>query len=543
MWFGDMVTMYWWDDLWLNESFAEWSSYLALSEGTRFKGAWSEFNSARKNWAYRQDQLSSTHPIIADMVDMEAVNANFDGITYAKGASVLHQLVAHVGRPQFIAGLQKYFAKHAWGNTTLNDLLVELEAASGRKLDAWVNTWLQTAGVNTLRPVLDIDAGVYKSVTISQEVPLIPVGSKELRPHRLAVGLYDISGDSLTLRKSVELDVAGASTVVTDLAGENVADLLLINDRDLSYAKLRFDDRSIATLKTHLGKFDDALARALCWAAIWDMHRDAEISSSDFLEIALNGLAGESDDAIVNIVLSQLGTSVEAYTKEANRDAYREKLADGLWALTNSCAPASDLQLLISRAFAINAHTDAQTANIRALLNGSAPGLKVDADLRWYFLIALTERGATTKAELDAELAKDNTTTGNLAYETCLAAMPNHEAKAYAFNKVLNEEVSTSVRTALVAGFQRPIQGKLLEPFVNLYFDNLISVWESKSYEPAAKYVTGFYPSWVVKQSTVDLTNAWLAGTGKDAPAVLRKLVKESQDGLIRALKVQVLDK
>jgi aminopeptidase N len=394
-----------------------------------------------------------------------------------------------------------------------------------------------------LRPILDIDAGVYKSVTILQEVPLIPVGSKELRPHRLAVGLYDISGDSLTLRKSVELDVAGASTVVTDLAGENVADLLLINDRDLSYAKLRFDGRSIATLKTHLGKFDDALARALCWAAIWDMHRDAEISSSDFLEIALNGLAGESDDAIVNIVLSQLGTSVEAYTKEANRDAYREKLADGLWALTNSCAPASDLQLLISRAFAINAHTDAQTANIRALLNGSAPGLKVDADLRWYFLIALTERGATTKAELDAELAKDNTTTGNLAYETCLAAMPNHEAKAYAFNKVLNEEVSTSVRTALVAGFQRPIQGKLLEPFVNLYFDNLISVWESKSYEPAAKYVTGFYPSWVVKQSTVDLTNAWLAGTGKDAPAVLRKLVKESQDGLIRALKVQVLDK
>jgi aminopeptidase N len=543
MWFGDMVTMSWWDDLWLNESFAEWSSYLALSEATRFKGAWSEFNSARKNWAYRQDQLSSTHPIIADMVDMEAVNANFDGITYAKGASVLHQLVAHVGRPQFIAGLQKYFAKHAWGNTTLDDLLVELEASSGRKLAPWVNTWLQTAGVNTLRPVLDIDAGTYKSITISQETPLVPAGSTELRPHRLAVGLYDISGDSLKLRKSVELDVTGTSTVVQDLAGEKVADLLLINDRDLSYAKLRFDDRSIATLKTHLGKFDDALARALCWAAIWDMHRDAEISSADFIEIALNGLAGETDDAIVNIVLTQLGTSVEAYTMEANRKVYREKLADGLWALTNNCAPASDLQLLISRAFAINAQTEAQTANIRALLNGSAAGLKIDADLRWYFLIALTERGATTKAELDAELANDNTTTGNLAFETCLAAMPTSDAKAYAFNKMLNEEVATSVRTALVAGFQRPIQGALLEPFVSIYFDNLISVWESKSYEPAAKYVTGFYPSWVIKQSTVDLTNAWLNAAGKDSPAVLRKLVKESQDGLIRALKVQVLDK
>jgi len=543
MWFGDMVTMSWWDDLWLNESFAEWSSYLALSEATRFKGAWSEFNSARKNWAYRQDQLVSTHPIIADMVDMEAVNANFDGITYAKGASVLHQLVAHVGRPQFIAALQKYFAKHAWGNTTLEDLLVELEASSGRKLESWVNTWLQTAGVNTLRPALEIEGDVYKSITITQEAPLVPADSKELRPHRLAVGLYDIKGDSLQLRKSVELDVAGAATVVADLAGEKVADLLLINDRDLSYAKLRFDDRSIATLKTHLGKFDDALARALCWASIWDMHRDAEISSADFLEIALNGLAGETDDAIVNIVLMQLNTSVEAYAKDSNRAAYREKLADGLWALTQSSAPGSDLQLLISRAFAINAHTAEQTAKIRELLNGGVPGLKVDTDLRWYFLIALTERGATTRGELDAELAKDNTTTGNIAFETCLAAMPNHEAKAYAFNKMLNEDIVTSMRSALVAGFQRPIQRDLLEPFVNLYFDNLISAWESKSYEGAAKYVSGFYPTWIVKQSTVDATNAWLNGVGKDSPAVLRKLVKESQDGLIRALKVQALDK
>jgi aminopeptidase N len=542
MWFGDMVTMSWWDDLWLNESFAEWSSYLALAEATRFKGAWSEFNSARKNWAYRQDQLVSTHPIIADMVDMEAVNANFDGITYAKGASVLHQLVAHVGRPQFIAGIQKYFEKHAWGNTTLEDLLVELEAASGRKLDSWVNTWLQTAGVNTLRPELEIEGDVYKSISITQEAPLVPADSKELRPHRLAVGLYDIKGDSLQLRKSVELDVAGASTVVAELAGEKVADLLLINDRDLSYAKLRFDDRSIATLKTHLGKFDDALARALCWASIWDMHRDAEISSADFIEIALNGLAGETDDAIVNIVLMQLNTSVEAYAKDSNRDAYREKLANGLWTLTQNSAPGSDLQLLISRSFVVNAQTADQTTKIRELLNGSAAGLKVDTDLRWYFLIALTERGATTKAELDAELAKDNTTTGNLAYETCLAAMPNSEAKAYAFNKVLNEDIVTSVRTALIVGFQRPIQRDLLEPFVTRYFDNLINAWESKSYEGAAKYVTGFYPNWIVKQSTVDATNAWLNGAGKDSPAVLRKLVKESQDGLIRALKVQALD-
>jgi aminopeptidase N len=542
MWFGDMVTMFWWDDLWLNESFAEWSSYLALSESTRFKGAWTEFNSARKNWAYRQDQLSSTHPIIADMVDMEAVNANFDGITYAKGASVLHQLVAHVGRPQFIAGLQKYFAKHAWGNTTLNDLLVELEASSSRKLDTWVHTWLQTAGVNTLRPQLEIDGDTYTSVVISQEVPLVPAGSKELRPHRLAVGLYDISGDSLNLRKSVELDVVGASTVVTELAGEKVADLLLINDRDLSYAKLRFDDRSIATLKKYLGRLNDPLARALSWAAIWDMHRDAQISSADFIEIALSGLAGENDDAIVNIVIGQLGTSVEGYASDANRDKYRERLAAGFWNLMQSSAPASDLQLLYSRAFAANAHTPEQIKNVRGILNGDIKGLKVDTDRRWDFLIALTERGATTQAELDAELASDNTTSGNLLFETAKAATPNAEAKAYAFNTVMHQDAQTSVRSALVAGFQRPIQRHLLTPFVDLYFENLLSEWESKSYEGAAKFVIGMYPSWIISQSTLDKTNAWLNGVGSDAPAVLRKLVKESQDGIIRALKVQGLD-
>ena len=543
MWFGDMVTMSWWDDLWLNESFAEWSSYLALSEATRFTGAWSEFNCARKNWAYRQDQLSSTHPIIADMVDMEAVNANFDGITYAKGASVLHQLVAHVGRPQFIAALQKYFAKHAWGNTTLDDLLVELEAVSGRKLAAWVNTWLQTAGVNTLRPVLTIENGQYQSIAISQERPLIPADSTELRPHRLAVGLYDISGETLKLRKSVELDVAGANTVVSELAGEKVADLLLINDRDLSYAKLRFDERSIATLKSHLGKLEDDLARALCWAAVWDMHRDGEICAADFIEIALSGLKGETDDAIVNIVVSQLTTSVEAYTADAHRDQFRKKLADSFWELTQNATPASDLQLLFSRAFATSAHTVADTTKIRELLAGSASGLKVDTDLRWFFLIALTDRGATTKAELEAELAKDNTTTGNIAYETCLAAMPTADAKAYAFNKVRDENVATSIRTAMVAGFQRPTQRVLLAPFVDLYFENLLGQWSSKSYEGAAKYVTGMYPTWVIDQKTLDTTNAWLAGAGKDAPTVLRKLVKESQDGLVRALMVQALDK
>jgi aminopeptidase N len=273
------------------------------------------------------------------------------------------------------------------------------------------------------------------------------------------------------------------------------------------------------------------------------MHRDAEISTSDFMQIAFSGLKGESDDAIVSIVLSQLTTSVEAFATDANRDSYREKLADELWQLANDAKSAGDLQLIYTRAFAANAFMPGQISNLRAVLDGSITGLKVDTDLRWYLLIALTERGATNKSELEAELAKDNTTTGNIAFETALAAFPTSDAKAYAFNKVRDESAATSIRSALVSGFQRPSHRHLLTPFVDLYFDNLLTEWDSKSYEGAAKFVSGMYPSWVVSDLTVDKTNAWLSGAGKDAPVVLRKLVKESQDGLIRALKVQKLDK
>lgn len=539
MWFGDLVTMSWWDDLWLNESFAEFMAYLAMAEGTRFKGGWAGFNSERKNWAYRQDQLSSTHPIVADMVDIEAVNANFDGITYAKGASVLQQLVAHVGRENFVAGIQRYFAEHAFANTTLKDLFDQLEATSGRSLDSWAATWLQTAGVNTLRPALLIDGDTYTSVAITQTPPLIPLGSGELRPHRLAIGLYDIAGDAITLRTSVELDVVGALTLVPELAGQKVADLLLINDRDLSYAKLRFDPRSLATLKTHLGKVSDPLTRALCWAAVWDMHRDGEISSNDFLDIAFAGIPGENDDAVVSITLSQMYTSVEAYSTDAARDAMRLKLANGLEALTKSASPGSDLQLLFARAFAQNAVTPAHIQSVRALLNGSAPGLIVDTDQRWFFIIALTERGAVERAEIDAELVRDNTTSGNCFFETAIAAMPTHEAKEYAWKKIVNEDIQTSIRSALVAGFQRPIQREILSSYIDRYFECIIDVWSSKSYEGAAKVVSGLYPTWVLSQSTIDKTRDWLDTTGKDAPAVMRKLVIEAQDGLVRALRVQ----
>jgi aminopeptidase N len=543
MWFGNMVTMKWWDDLWLNESFAEWSSYLAMVEGTRFKNSWTGFNQERKNWAYRQDQLTTTHPIVSDMVDIDTVAGNFDGISYAKGASVLQQLVAHVGRDNFIAGLQKYFTKHAFKNTTLDDLLSELTITSGRDLKPWVATWLQTAGVNTLRPALEIENDKYKSVAVIQESPTMPVGSKELRPHRMAVGLYDLVGDKIALRKTVELDVAGSKTVVSELAGEKVADLLLINDRDLSYAKVRFDDRSIATLKAHLGKIDNSLTRALCWSAAWDMLRDAEINATDFIDIALAGLTGEDDIATVTIIANQLVTAVEFYSFPTKRDSARLKVGNAFEVMLGSAKAGSDHQLQFARNFTSFASSAEHNDLIKELLDGKLAGLKVDADLRWTFVIALSERGLMDTEALAAELSKDNTLTGQLSHATALAAMPTAEAKAETWKSITTQEITTSVREAKLAGFMRALHRPLLAAYVDPYFDLLLETWGKKSYEVASKFVTGMYPAYITNQATLDKTINWLATTGKDGQAGLRRLVSEGRDSLERALAVQAKDK
>jgi aminopeptidase N len=544
MWFGNMVTMKWWDDLWLNESFAEWSSYLALAEATKFKKSWAGFNAERKNWAYRQDQLTSTHPIASDMVDIDTVKANFDGITYAKGASVLHQLVAHVGRDNFINGLQKYFAKHAFKNTTLQDLLSELEATSGRDLKSWVSTWLQTAGVNTLRPVIETDGQTYSSVSIMQEPPLIPAGSNELRPHRMSIGLYDLKDGVLSRRKSIELDVSGKLTRIDAIAGEKIADVLLINDRDLSYGKIRFDQRSIATLKTNLGKMNDGLSRALCWGATWDMLRDAEISASDFIDIAIGGLPGEDDISIVTAIGNQLLSAVEIYSSEKNRDSNRERIANFLSGLLDNAPIGSDYQLQFARTFAALAHTPAHTARIRELLEGKLSGLVIDADLRWHFVLCLVERGASSKEEIDAELKRDNTLTGQLAHERCIAAFPNMEAKETAFKRATEDDsISNWSRLSAIQGFARPLHRSMHEAFVDRYFALILDIYNTKSYEVSTSIIDLLYPSYVISQSTVEKTDDWLNGLGKDAHPTLRRHVLEAQDSLERALRVRSQDK
>jgi len=542
MWFGDLVTMAWWEDLWLNESFAEWASYMATSEATQYTHAWTEFNALRKNWAYRQDQLSTTHPIATEMKDLEDVKTNFDGISYAKGASVLQQLVEHVGRENFIKGLRIYFTKHAFKNTTLNDLMVELEATSGRDLKPWAATWLQTAGVNTLRPEIEIESGTYKKLAIKQEAPTMPAGSQELRPHRLRVALFDISDTQLVKRKSVPLDVAGALSEVTELKGEKEADLVLINDGDLSYAKLRFDDRSIATLKSHLGGLDEPLARALIWASLWDSVRDGELSTSDYIAIALNALGTETDISIVSATTTNITTAIWQYASPAHREGLRATVADALKKFLTAAASGSDHQLAFARGFAESAATPEQGKEILEILNGSVKGLTVDAEIRWHFVICAVKRGLLGATEIDAELAKDNTAHGKQYRALAHAAIPTSVAKERAFKSVTEDVLSNTIHSYTCRGFNVAMQSELLTPFIDQYFSMLIDLWNTKGYEIAETTATLLFPGFNVSESTLAKTQNWLDVTGKDAPGALRRVIIEGRDALARSLRAQKKD-
>ncbi|MFZ0531519.1 MAG: aminopeptidase N, partial [Propionicimonas sp.] len=409
MWFGDLVTMTWWDDLWLNESFAEWASHFCQSEirahGTPGDNPWATFANSRKTWAYRQDQLPSTHPVAADMVDLAAVELNFDGITYAKGASVLRQLVAFVGQDAFLAGVRAYFAEHAWGNTQLNDLLAALTEASGRDLSHFAAEWLQTSGVNTLRAEFTTDdAGAFTSFAIRQTaVEEWPT----LRHHRLAIGLYATSEGRLSRVERVEVDISGDLTEIPELVGRTRPDLVLLNDDDLTYAKIRLDERSLATLVDGIGKLEDSLARALCWSAAWDMCRDGELAASDYVTLVLSGAAIEADLTAVQSVLGQARTAIDYYEPRTTRAELNQRFVTGLAQALKQAPPGSDHQLALARALAQAAGTGPAAELLQAWLAGDeAPaGLAIDTDLRWLIVTNLARLGVFGDAEIDAELA------------------------------------------------------------------------------------------------------------------------------------------
>lgn len=542
MWFGDLVTMRWWNDLWLNESFAEYASTLATAEATEWHEAWTTFASMEKSWAYRQDQLPSTHPIVADIPDLDAVRVNFDGITYAKGGSVLKQLSAWVGQEQFLAGVSQYFKKHAYGNTELKDLLVELEATSGRDLMSWSQLWLETAGVNTLRP--DLSVTEDDSITSFEIVQTTPPEWPTQRPHRMAIGFYNFEGSSLIRTHRHECDIDGERTAIPELVGLRRPDLILINDDDLAYAKIRLDEKSLSTAIAHLKDIQNPLARSLVWGSVWDATRDAETAARHFIDLVLNNIATETESTVVRTVLGQLLLAATSYVDPATRGAQITRVADELWALALAAPAGSDNQFQFVRNFAQLATTPAQLDTVASLRAGdiTLDGLDIDTDLGWELLISLAAGGRATSQDIDAYLAEDNTATGAQSAAHARAALPTLADKQAAWNSVWVEtDKPNLIVRATGLGFLRTPEPETLKPFVAQYFDSIEKIWAERSYAIAEELVESYYPSVLANQELYDATKAYLDSATPPAP--LKRLVVEHLAGIERTLKAQAKDR
>ena len=542
MWFGDLVTMRWWNDLWLNESFAEYASTLATQEATEWHGAWATFASLEKSWAYRQDQLPSTHPIVAEINDLEDVQVNFDGITYAKGASVLKQLVAWVGQESFMRGVSAYFKKHAYQNTELKDLLKELEAESGRDLSEWSKIWLETAGVNLLRPEIVETGGIIESFAILQSaISDYPY----LRPHRLAVGFYNEVNGKLVRVERVELDVQGASTQVPELVGKKRPALVLLNDDDLTYAKIRLDDQSFDTALKHLSEISDPLARALVWGSVWDATRDGEASARDFVKLVLSHIENETESTTMMTLLRQLLTVANMYVAIEHRTKVQLEVADGLWRLAQNAQAGSDAQLQFTKFFAQFARSNQQLQIIEGLLNGkeSLDGLEIDTDLRWELITSLAVGGKLSQDRIDAQLQQDNTANGQKAHAAAIAAIPEPKAKAKMFEKLVDtDELSNALVNSASLAFGRVLDTSILEPFVDQYFSKVFSIWENKSYHMAEYLLVNLYPLALANQALATQTEQFLKNPALDAKPALKRLIVENLASVHRALNAQETD-
>ncbi len=548
MWFGDLVTMAWWDDLWLNESFATFASVLCQAGATEYTEAWTTFANVEKSWAYRQDQLPSTHPVATDIPDLQAVEVNFDGITYAKGASVIKQLVAYVGPEPFLAGLRSYFDAHAWGNATFDDLIGALERASGRDLSGWGEQWLRTTGLNLLRPSFDVDDdGAFTRFEIVQGGAR--PGAGELRTHRIAVGIYDDAGaDSegkLVRSHRVEVDVTGERTSVPALHGIARGKLVLVNDDDLTYCALRLDPGSLATLVDRIGDIAEPLPRTLCWSAAWEITREAELKARDFTALVVGGLSAESEVGVLQRLLLQAQTAVASYgDPEWAAERGWPMLVDALRFRLDTAPAGSDAQLTMVNSLAGSVLPPSVLTSFRGwLLDVAVPaGLVVDTDLRWRLLQALVANGAATAADVDAEVQRDPTSTGRRQAERARALIPTAEAKERAWQRAVHDdELPNAVQEAIISGFSHPAQRLLLAPYVERYFAEVADVWARRTSERAQSVVMGLFPAWAIEKPTVDAADAWLADDSH--PPALRRLVSEGRAGIVRALAAREFDR
>ncbi len=540
MWFGDLVTMRWWGDLWLNESFAEYCAFLATAEATRFTEAWTTFCNNRKSFGYLQDKLPSTHPIAADVATLTEAIANFDGISYAKGASVLKQLVAYVGQPSFFAAIESYLADHGWGNATLADLLRAVTASSGKDLADWSRAWLETAGPNTLRPRFEVGAdGAFSSFAVLQEAP---ERQPTLRPHHIAIGLYDLAGGALARGRRVEVDVAGPRTEVPELVGARQPDLVLLNDDDLGYAIVRFDPRSLATVTESIGAFAESLPRAVCWGAAIDMVQEAELSLPAFVRMLAGGMGQEPSVSMLqtlHILTARMFVQLAdpAWVPEGKR-----QLATAAERLLRAAEPGSDYQVVWAQLLGWTAITPGQLDLLAGMRDGTAriPGLTVDTDLRWSLLRRLAATGRAGDAEIDAELERDPTIAGRRHAAASRAAMPDAAHKAAAWALLADsQDLGAQGVDEVSRGFAQPDQAELLAPYAERYLAVLPTIWSSRAEHLRILLGHALFPYHAASPELVRQVDAFLAAENPD-PGLARLLI-EARDMVQRALRSRAL--
>ncbi|MBG0568757.1 aminopeptidase N [Actinoplanes aureus] len=533
MWFGDLVTMKWWDDLWLNESFAEYLGTRVAAEATRYRGTWTTFAMHRKAWGLRADQRPSTHPVAPERVaDTDEALLNFDGISYAKGAAVLKQLVAWLGDEAFLAGLNAHFEAHAYGNATLADLLGALSKASGRDLSGWAEVWLRRAQVNTLRAEVSRDGANYAEVAVVQTAPS---DYPTLRPHRVGIGLFDRVGGAVVRRRrlDVELDASGR-TVIAELAGEPVADLLLLNDGDLTYAKIRLDADSAAAVPMLLPLIDDSLARAVIWAATLDAVVDGERPVAELVTLVLAALPMETEVVLVEDVLRATRGLVDRYATPETRPAALELVAQAADRLLAASPPGESRQLAAARGL-IGATID--VARLRGWLAGEdvPRGLAVDADLRWLIVYRLSVLGAADHDTIDAELDSDRSASGEQWAARCRAALPDPAAKETAWAAVVGDaSLSNRLAELTAAGFWQPEQLELLDAYAERYFAEMPAMMGVRSGMSAERTALAAYPDVAVCDRTRQLAAALLARP--ELNPILRRVVQDADDDMRRAL-------
>jgi len=525
MWFGDLATMRWWDDLWLKESFADYMGSHASAAATEFADAWVSFANRRKAWAYQADQLPTTHPIVADIPDLEAAKLNFDGITYAKGAAVLKQLVAFVGEQAFFEASRRYFAAHAFGSTTLDDLLAPLAEASGRDVRGWAAAWLETTGMSTVSVEREGD------VAVAQTDP---------RPHRIGIGLFRMNEGRFVRTSRIDLDISDERTGIDGLTADAVraADLVLPNDGDLTYAKVRLDARSLDAVEQALSGIEDDLARGLVWSALWNATRDGELPAARYLSIVRTHAPGETHAGLLEQAIANASFAVGHYVADDARGAEAAAWLEAAWAAMHAAAPGSDAQLAWARAAASAAgRDDSRAADIRALLDGRGvpDGLPLDADLRWSLLAALAATGHAGAADADAELARDDTLSGRTAWVRVRASRPDADVRAAAWEAAWNDTaLSNDHLSATISGIVSGGRRDLVEAFDADYFARLRDVWAVRSIEIARRLVRDLFP----QRGSLGLADAWLEANG-DAPGALRRIVVEQRDHLARDLRVR----